>query len=330
MTAGQDASPSADTDAQAVEAAAAEWFGRQQFWYWTEDDQAALNAWLDEALAHKVAYWRLAAAWQRTERLYAVPRLSANRRPQPDRQGSSRLFRFAVMAAAVLIVMLGAGAYFSFAGTAQVYTTGIGESRTINLADGSQVELNTDTVLDAAVGTRNRTVTLEKGEAFFRIRHDADHPFVVMVAGHRITDLGTKFTVRREGNRAQIVLVEGKARVETAPSDGLARSATLVPGEVAMAAPGALTVRKPSAGAVSDILAWRSRILVFDGETLGEAAAEFNRYNKTKFVINDSAVAAIPIAGRFPTDGVDRFADVVRHVFGLHVQTGQDTVVIGR
>jgi transmembrane sensor len=71
-------------------------------------------------------------------------------------------------------------------------------------------------------------------------------------------------------------------------------------------------------------------VLVFDNETLGEAAAQFNRYNTTKLIIADPSVARMPIAGRFPTDGVERFADVVQHVFGLHVQTQPNAFVIAR
>ena len=60
------------SDAKEIEALAADWFGRRQFWTWSEEDQAQLDVWLAESLAHQVAYWRLVAAWDRTERLNAV------------------------------------------------------------------------------------------------------------------------------------------------------------------------------------------------------------------------------------------------------------------
>ena len=56
------------------------------------------------------------------------------------------------------------------------------------------------------------TVTLDKGEAYFEIKHDAAHPFVVVwPADHRIVDLGTKFLVRDEANGREVALVEGRA-----------------------------------------------------------------------------------------------------------------------
>jgi transmembrane sensor len=321
--------PSNDGDAQAIEAAAAEWFGRQRFWKFSESDQAALTAWLDESLAHKVAYWRLVAAWQRTERLNAIPRPVVPRLSQSANRSSPRLFRVAVIAAA-LLTAVGGSAYLSNIDHAQVYSTGVGESRTLRLVDGSRIELNTDTVLKIDLSQAKRFVTLEKGEAFFQIHHNAALPFVVMVAGHRVTDLGTKFMIRRGGDRVEVVLVEGKARLDTAAFDGRAQTATLTPGEVATAFPGALSIRRPSSKLVSGILAWRSGVLVFNNETLGEAATEFNRYNKVKLIIRDPAVAHMPIAGRFPTDGVDRFADVVERVFGLHIRSENGAMVIAR
>jgi transmembrane sensor len=89
-------------------------------------------------------------------------------------------------------------------------------------------------------------------------------------------------------------------------------------------------LKKHTGAALSNDLSWRNGMLVFDNSTLGEAAAEFNRYNRIRLVIDDPSVAAIPIAGKFPTNGVDRFADVVTHVFGLKVRDSHGVMVISR
>ena len=59
-------------DARAVEARAANWLQRRQFWDWSDSDQAALDQWLAESEVHLVTYLRLEAAWSRTERLVAL------------------------------------------------------------------------------------------------------------------------------------------------------------------------------------------------------------------------------------------------------------------
>ena len=55
-----------------VEARAAMYLQRRRYWNWSEADKAELNAWLAEALAHRVAFWRLEATMGRTERLAAL------------------------------------------------------------------------------------------------------------------------------------------------------------------------------------------------------------------------------------------------------------------
>ena len=70
-----------------------------------------------------------------------------------------------------------------------------GGQEKLALADGSQIELNTNSAIRLDVGPVHRSVELVRGEAFFEIKHDASRPFVVTAAGHTITDLGTKFLV---------------------------------------------------------------------------------------------------------------------------------------
>src|SRR5262249_28540406 len=62
----------APSRAMEIEAQAAMWLRRKAFWDWTAAEQAELDAWLGEASAHRVAFWRLNAALARTERLSAL------------------------------------------------------------------------------------------------------------------------------------------------------------------------------------------------------------------------------------------------------------------
>ncbi len=331
MSADESVNVSGPVPASVIEETAADWFGRRQFWNWAEEDQADLDAWLNENLANKVAYWRLVATWQRTERLNAL------RQPlqtQPSVPAPQRGLRFAKIlvggAVTVAVIVAAGGSLLLTKDTGQIYSTDIGEAQTLRLKDGSQIELNTDTRIRTAVDGNSRTIVLEKGEAFFQIRHDFLRPFTVMAAGHRITDLGTKFLVRDDIGRVEVALVEGKARVDAAIAGPALHSALLTPGDIAIASINSLKVTRPSPQAIVNTMAWRTGNLIFDDETLGTAAAEFNRYNHTKLVIGDPAVAKIRVAGKFPTDGVERFAEVVQHVFGLHVQSKRDAMVITR
>src|SRR6185437_2204115 len=160
--------------------------------------------WLAQSPAHEIAFLRLEEAWGRSERLSALPRSTPERLPR----AAPLLLRIA--AALVIAAAIGGFAATQLVHSPErVFSTPVGGHESITFADGSKVELNTNTVLRARMTTEQRIVYLEKGEAFFQIRHDAAHPFVVMVGDRRITDLGTQFVVRREPSRLKVAVVQG-------------------------------------------------------------------------------------------------------------------------
>src|SRR3546814_9906377 len=87
------------------------------------------------------------------------------------------------------------------------YDTPVGGQRLIALADGSQIELNTKTVVRTAVSKTLRRVWLDNGEVFFEIAHDAAHPFVIFAGPKRITVLGTKFSVSPDGDKVSVSML---------------------------------------------------------------------------------------------------------------------------
>lgn len=314
-----------DVHASTVEATAARWLARQEHDALSEAEQSELNAWLAEASAHMVTYLRLRDVWARANRLAAL-RAPMRESTRTFRGQSSTRF---VKSAAGAFVVAG-GAIFAIAGVRNMpsettYNTPVGGREIIALSDGSQVELNTDTILQIAKGNP-RSVTLVKGEAFFQIKHNAAHPFVVSAFGHRITDLGTKFAVSGAAQHLVVTLVEGKARVDAGGMEHA--SAVLAPGDVAVAGLNTVSVTKRAPAILSDQLAWRQGMLVFTHATLAEVAEQFNRYNSRKIVISDPNTARLAIMGKFPVNDVDLFGRVAKAVLGVTVtQRGEEIIV---
>ncbi len=313
-------------DASGVEQCAADWLERRASESWSEENAAELDYWLGQSPAHAVAFLRLEAAWDRTTRLAALQ--------QPMRQpskASAQTSRVPVLKIAAAVVVTAAvsigGSLLALHQEKQTFATTIGGREALALGDGSKIELNTDTVLRMAHGSGQRKVWLDRGEAYFDIKHDAAHPFVVMVGNHRVTDLGTKFIVRQEGDRIEVKLLEGSARLDA--NDGApAHTAVLKPGDVAVATADAMSVAKKPVKLLVKELGWRRGVLTFDHTTLADAVAEFNRYNRRKIVIADPSVAKLEIGGTFPADDVTLFGRATRIALGLHVETsGQDVVI---
>ncbi len=316
----------AETGAAGVEAAAAAWVRRRHFADWTAEDEAALNAWLNQSTAHEIAYLRLEAAWERTERLHALHPF------KPEEAGPARKrFRMPLsLAAGLSAVAVIAAASFPWLAQPKdaVYSTPVGGREIVKLADGSQIELNTDTVLHLSPDQRG--AVLERGEAYFQIRHDAEHPFTLKVAGRRVVDLGTKFLVRDRQSEVDVALIEGRARLESQALAAPEHGVILTPGEVAVATRSAISVKKVSTHDLSNALSWRRGLLVFHNATLGEAAAVLNRYNENKLVIDDPKVANLTINGTFRTNDNQVFARMAEDVFGLKATYSGNTTRISR
>jgi transmembrane sensor len=311
--------------AKDVRVQASRWRERRDREDFGSADQAELDAWLAQSPDNMVAYLRVDDAWSRADRLGAL------RRPTRPVGPERRVLIARIAAALGLAAVLGVVAYSEMDTPVRehTYATAIGNREQIRLADGSEIELNTDTTLRTRITPQERRVWLDKGEAYFNIRHDAAHPFIVMAGTHRVTDLGTKFFVRHDNDRLEVAVMEGKAQVDANGKTDV-KPAVLLPGDVVVATASSILETKKSVQDLSDKLGWRQGMLVFHHTTLADAAAEFNRYNREKIVIGDTAIARLTINGTFPSRNVGDYTHLTQEVFGLHVEKQGDIAVLSR
>lgn len=314
------------TVAMDIEQCAALWRSRQEQPDWSPDDQAALDAWLEESTAHRVAWLRLEYGWRKVGRLSVLKGGVA-----PDEAAHPLVSRWrpaAIAAGLALVVGLGSLVASQQLGWRKVYATELGGHATAPLADGSKVELNTNTKVRVALAEAQRTVWLERGEAYFEVAKDPNRPFVVYAGDRKVTVLGTKFAVRRDGDRIQVAVAEGRVRLDPVRPAATIPPAVVTGGDVVIADEVATLVTPKSAARVESELAWRRGLLMFDKSTLGDAAAEINRYNRTKLVVEDPDAAAVRITGSFEAENVDAFARLLREAFGLNVEENGDEIRI--
>lgn len=313
--------------AQIVEASAAEWLARKkEFGNWSEEDQAELDAWLAQSPAHLLAYARLDEAWKSADRLFAL------REPAPQIAEQSPKRPYLRIAAALMVLGVAGLAATNLRAPApeeKSFATPLGGRQVLNLSDGSRIELNTNTALHVKLAKDQRTVWLDRGEAYFEVTHNSARPFVVYANGRRITDLGTKFLVRSGKQRLDVALLQGRVRLDAASKEPQATT-VLTPGDEAVSSGNTTSVTREPIGALLAKLGWQRGVVVFDHATLADAAAEFNRYNRTKIVIADPSVAAITIDGTFPVNGIAAFAEAARDTFKLHAKQISSEIVISR
>lgn len=214
---------------------------------------------------------------------------------------------------------------------ARLVETGTEKKKMVSLPDGSRIELAASSTIHADIRPEARHIWLDNGEAYFDVKHANDVPFVIHAGSRVVTVLGTRFSVRRDGDQVRVNVVEGRVRVdEIAPAGSAAvplRSTIITGGDLAVARGSSTMVEAAAPDKVEGQLGWRKGVLNFDRMTLGEAAAEFNRFNEKKLVV-DADVADTRIGGTFKTDNVSGFAELLRDAYGLKVEENAGSIKI--
>lgn len=219
--------------------------------------------------------------------------------------------------AAMVVLVCGLLAYaVSQVPLADKFRTQVGEQRVVRLEDGSRVSLNSRTAVAARFTSSERRVTLESGEAYFEVAHDANRPFIVVAAGHVVTALGTTFLVRQDGeNHTAVTLVEGKVTVSI--DSELPSPVTLSPGERLVLMRDAPP--KLDSPQIDALLAWRRGEVALDKTPLAEAVAEMNRY-ETKPVVVDAVLGEqLRISGIYRIGDNRGFAATIAKLYRLQL-----------
>ena len=234
------------------------------------------------------------------------------RHPMPPKShrahGHMRLF---TLLATGIVCICAAGWYASYRLTWEDYSTHVGGKQTSPLPDGSSVTLNTDTDLRVRMTAGNRDLSLTRGEAVIKAAHDERRPVRLVVGNTVLRTAGADFDVRRHASGQVDVLVsDGRIAAESGwlGLDVWPGERGIVPaGYMASIRPGDIEISRLAVGELARRTAWLRDVLDFRGETLAQAAEEFNRYNTRKIVIDDPRIATRRVGGVFLDTDPDSF-----------------------
>ena len=226
--------------------------------------------------------------------------------------------RSTIAAAAVALVFVGVTLVAEWPAGGDRYATRVGEQRQLMLTDGSRVMLDTDTAITVKFVDDARRVSLDQGQAYFTVAHDAARPFTVDAGGARVLAMGTQFDVHRQGDTVDVTLIEGRVRVsaDDQPTAHLrvGQGVTLKGEHVSFIK----TVDTASA------TAWTRGRIVLDGMTLQGAISAVNRYVDTPVRLDAQGFAEARISGTVDTGDARSFAAAVTAVLPLKSQTDRD------
>jgi len=233
---------------------------------------------------------------------------------------------FLKIAATILLVIAGGYAYQKYsdkksAETVQTISVPTGQRVSLTLPDGSHVWLNARSTLSYPVvfGKKNREMKLE-GEAYFEVKSDAAHPFIVHSPKGEVTALGTHFNVNDYPYSPifEATLMKGKVNVKANadPSEEI----LLTPDNKAVLTDGKLLV-KP----VDDYTRykWIDGMIAFKNESFLSIMKEFEKCYEVNIQVKSLSLDKYKFTGKFRyTDGVDYALRVLQH--DIHFKYSRD------
>ncbi|HAA41520.1 FecR family protein [Pseudomonas poae] len=194
------------------------------------------------------------------------------------------------------------------------YTTGTGESRSIELADGSHLQLNTDSAVQIRLSGGERQIRLLRGEGFFDVTKDSTRPFVVQSGDGWVKVVGTQFSVARRDAQTRVQVAQGKVQV----SAGSGEPVYLEPGRAVEYQGQRLAevhAFDPASG-----FAWRQRQLVFRQQPLSEVVSELNRYWPGKTLVLGDALRNRVVSGVFEIDKPEAVIKALEYTLNLRAE----------
>jgi transmembrane sensor len=188
------------------------------------------------------------------------------------------------------------------------------------LPDGSVVSLQAGSQITYPAKFESKTRNVElKGEAYFKVAHDKTKPFIVASGDARVEVLGTEFNVNTNTSAGsmEVVLTTGKVSVyyKAKPQANV----MLLPGEKAELLADKQQISK-SANTDPNYMAWKTRILVFDNETLAQVASTLQNVYQTPVKLADPQLAECSVTASFNDQSIQSVIEVIAETLDLQVK----------
>ncbi|MFI8682655.1 FecR family protein [Brevundimonas diminuta] len=299
-----------------IDSEAAAWATRIDAGPLNPAEQRRLDAWLEADRRHRGAYARARAVLRAVERLPA-PAMEPARR---DRAPTLNRRAWLAGGGAALAASVVGGLMVADRRGGVDLATDAGEIRRLALADGTAAQLDSQSRFHATVRDDRRRLELKGGEAWLSIAPAPATPFVLAAGPLRASAASAaELVLRLRDGQARLTLVKGTARVWSA--DAGAQAARLLDAgseAVLPLAGGALRTARVSEALLTRRLGWREAMLILDGETLAEAAREFNHYNAHRIEVS-GAPANIRVVGAFSNTDPQAFVQTMQSLFDVTV-----------
>lgn len=177
------------------------------------------------------------------------------------------------------------------------------------LPDGTHVWLNRESSLEYPIPFSNNRMVSLKGEAYFEVKKDQAHPFIVNTGKLNVEVLGTVFNVScyQDATQTDVTLVSGRLKLFTA---GSKKDFFLSPNQHAN------FDLKTNELVISDentfkYTSWKDGILLLDSDPMDVVAEKLARWFNVEISIENNELKDYVYKGRFSNESLKQILDLL-------------------
>lgn len=194
------------------------------------------------------------------------------------------------------------------------FSSAVGTPQSIQLADGSLVNLDAGSQLKVSWHLRSRRAELQAGQAVFHISPALYRPFLTAAGAAQIRVVGTRYNVNRQHRDVRVTVQEGRVEVR-----GNQAQVSLAAGDQVLVRNGQLG--KPVRVDAANSAAWTTGRLVFDRAPLREVLDVIQRYRPTAIVMHDRSLSELPVSGTFDSARLDSMLALLPKILPVDLST---------
>ncbi|MBL8265905.1 FecR family protein [Steroidobacter sp.] len=314
---------------------AADWLQRLDDPQLKQEDIQSWLEWFETSDENRKAFEEVQALRMHFRELPEQDREELKRRTRTfSLQLGRRSVPMFAIAASVCALALAFGLWWSVQShSVETYLSAQNQHRVVTLDDGSSLVLGADSVVDVRYSPLQRSLHVQRGEAYFEVRHNRLRPFIVQAGDIRVTAVGTAFNVQRGANRVTVTVTEGRVKVTpgSAAPDSEAAATPVNESNDLMLAEGQQAVLPLIAPASPPMLAkavvaqdWSRDRARFINAPLSEIVQVINRHASTRLTIEDPRVADLTYTGTIFRSHVDEWISSLPQVFPVRAVPLED------
>jgi len=298
----------------------------------SDADRANFVAWQHQNSTHALAYSRIERMWGKFS---VVEPNAAKVSIESALQSGKAIKKIAQHGKGIALSLVAIISAYSAVQTqpAQIWLaenkTAIGEQRSMTLADGSTLMLNTNTALDIDFSDRQRLIKLYQGEVLITVAKDKSRPLIIATAQGTARALGTIFNVKTAEETTQVTVVESKVETCTNPSlFSFSQKAciTLQPNQGANFT--SSQIDSASNIDAENIASWSTGTLAMDNQPLNQVLTELQRYSKAQIQFNADEISNMRVSGVLPLNNMSQSLNLLAGKLPIQISQQANVIIV--